>query len=543
MAVVMPPGRQAYYKTDGTPLVGGRLRTFAAGTTTPKATWSDAAGTIANPNPVILDARGEATIYWSGAYKVQLEDSAGAIIWTVDNYVAPDATVSDGVSTVPSATTVDLSVTTTRTVALSGSNTINSFGPAPAVGQWRFLRFDGAITINGGSGITLPNGVNSLVTAVGDWAIFQYYSSSWRCVTYRRVTDILVDGSGNATVPGTLTIGTDVVAPQPSFRNRLHNADFQVDQVGSVGASWSNVNGRLFDRWRVSQQSTVGVSVTWTRNLRTTPFASIPAVRGYGALGMTSTPSSPTVSASHLNALIQRIEGINVADLAWGTFSAQPVTVSFWLFTNVPVGTLLPVAIRNGAGNRSYVTTITTQALTTRYSVTIPGDTSGTWATDNTTGLELVLDIGSGSNLNASAANTWTASAATRVSSAYSFIASEAYFTLAGAQLEAGSVATTFEQRPYPVELALCQRYFSSFASLIVSGHGAAASSAIYADFIHPASMRATPNAVFSNVSSSNAATNPSINYGDNVHSRVSFLTNAAGSAFFIFNLTLSAEL
>ena len=60
MAVVMPPGKQAYTRSDGTPLVGGRLRTFAAGTSTPKPTYADAAGTIANTNPVVLDARGEA---------------------------------------------------------------------------------------------------------------------------------------------------------------------------------------------------------------------------------------------------------------------------------------------------------------------------------------------------------------------------------------------------------------------------------------------------------------------------------------------------
>ena len=84
MATLLPEGKQSFTKSDGTPLVGGKLYTYEAGTSTPKATYADAAGTVPNTNPVILDARGEATIYWSGSYKVALKDAGDVLVWTVD---------------------------------------------------------------------------------------------------------------------------------------------------------------------------------------------------------------------------------------------------------------------------------------------------------------------------------------------------------------------------------------------------------------------------------------------------------------------------
>jgi hypothetical protein len=83
-AVLLPNGKQQYFTTPGVPAVGYRLATFASGTSTPQATWVDAGKIAANINPIILDARGEAVIYWDGVYKVQLQDATGAPIWTVD---------------------------------------------------------------------------------------------------------------------------------------------------------------------------------------------------------------------------------------------------------------------------------------------------------------------------------------------------------------------------------------------------------------------------------------------------------------------------
>lgn len=85
MAILLANGRQYYSLPSGQPNVGGKVFTYIAGTSTPQATYTDAGGGTPNANPVILDARGEANIFWNGVYKVTLTDAAGAVIWTADN--------------------------------------------------------------------------------------------------------------------------------------------------------------------------------------------------------------------------------------------------------------------------------------------------------------------------------------------------------------------------------------------------------------------------------------------------------------------------
>lgn len=87
MAVLSPPPKVQFLDANGAPLVGGKVYTYAAGTSSPLATYTTAAGTAANTNPVILDARGEANIWYTTgtSYKVILKDASDATIWTVDN--------------------------------------------------------------------------------------------------------------------------------------------------------------------------------------------------------------------------------------------------------------------------------------------------------------------------------------------------------------------------------------------------------------------------------------------------------------------------
>lgn len=94
MPQLLPSGKQQYFDDNGIPLVGGQLFTYALSTTTPLATTSDAAGLVPNTNPIILNARGEAEVFWNGNYSVTLEDASGNLIWSVDGLDAiPYATV------------------------------------------------------------------------------------------------------------------------------------------------------------------------------------------------------------------------------------------------------------------------------------------------------------------------------------------------------------------------------------------------------------------------------------------------------------------
>ena len=88
MALLMPQGKHQYFTTAGEPLVGGKVYTYAAGTSTLLTTYSAQSGApgTENTNPVVLDARGEATIFFGAAgYKVVLRDALDNIIWTQDN--------------------------------------------------------------------------------------------------------------------------------------------------------------------------------------------------------------------------------------------------------------------------------------------------------------------------------------------------------------------------------------------------------------------------------------------------------------------------
>lgn len=93
---LMPEPRQRYFDSNGQPLAGGLVYTYAAGTNTPKATFTDSAGTTPSSNPVVLDVNGEALIYWSGAYKVNVTSSIGVQIagYPVDNFISIDSIVT-----------------------------------------------------------------------------------------------------------------------------------------------------------------------------------------------------------------------------------------------------------------------------------------------------------------------------------------------------------------------------------------------------------------------------------------------------------------
>ena len=87
-----PAPKLQFFGTDGNPLVGGKLYTYAAGTTTPLTTYFDSTGTAANTNPIILDTRGEANVWLdSSAYKFVLRTSTDTLIWTVDNIIGVEA--------------------------------------------------------------------------------------------------------------------------------------------------------------------------------------------------------------------------------------------------------------------------------------------------------------------------------------------------------------------------------------------------------------------------------------------------------------------
>jgi hypothetical protein len=197
-----------------------------------------------------------------------------------------------------------------------------------------------------------------------------------------------------------------------------------------------------------------------TQTSKLTAQRSSTAPAGFSNSLLLTSSSAYSVTSGDIFVLGQGIEGFNVGDLGWGTANAQTITLSFWVRSSL-TGTF-GGALRNSAGNRAYPFTYTISVANTfEYkTVTVVGDTSGTWLTDNGVGIRLVFSLGAGSTYSGTAgawagSNFWSATGATSVVGT-----NGATFYITGVQLEKGSTATSFDYRPYGTELALCQRYF-----------------------------------------------------------------------------------
>lgn len=239
------------------------------------------------------------------------------------------------------------------------------------------------------------------------------------------------------------------------MKNRIINGAMMIDQR-NAGASVTPGDGQfLVDRWiaRVSQSSKY--------SSQQNAGSVTPPVGFKNYLGATSL-SNYSVLATDNFAFEQRIEGLNVYDLSWGTANAKPITLSFQVYSSL-TGTF-GGSVLNGAANRSYPFSYVISAANTwtTISINIAGDTSGTWLTTNGTGLSIWFGLGVGSTYSGTA-GSWAGTTYLSATGATSVVGtSGATFYITGVQLEKGTVATSFDYRPYGTELALCQRYYET---------------------------------------------------------------------------------
>jgi hypothetical protein len=246
-----------------------------------------------------------------------------------------------------------------------------------------------------------------------------------------------------------------------AFRNRIINGDMTIDQRNN-GASQS-VSASTYpytvDRfWIACGGSSAAFTVQQNQGSVTPPTG----FSNY--VGITVATSKSPASGDEFT-YEQPIEGNNVADLAFGTNGASTVTFSFWVRSSL-TGTFSGYLL-NSARNRSYIFNYTISAANTwEYkTVTIAGDTTGTWLRTTGAGLRIGFDLGSGSNYQTTA-NTWGTADARRTSGSVQLIAnSAATLYITGVQLEKGFTATNFDVLPYGTELFLCQRYFYKFGN------------------------------------------------------------------------------
>ena len=239
------------------------------------------------------------------------------------------------------------------------------------------------------------------------------------------------------------------------FKNRIINGAMVIDQRNAGAAI--TTGGFVVDRFALPFATDGAFSAQQD--------SSAPA--GFtNSVKCTTTTADASLSASQYWLFRQRIEGYNVADLGFGTASAKTITLSFWVRSSL-TGTFSG-AILNGDTNRSYPFTYAISVADTweQKSVTIAGDTSGTWNKTNGNGMVLVLSLGIGSTYQGTA-NAWGGAEYYGTAGSVSVIGTlSATWYVTGVQLEVGSTATSFDYRPYGTELQLCQRYYYKFANI-----------------------------------------------------------------------------
>jgi len=298
----------------------------------------------------------------------------------------------------------------------------------------------------------------------------------------------------NASSTGTLgassfasaTIPNSALSGNPTFRNRIINGNMMINQRSFSGSITSGTNNvYTLDRWKA--YITLNDKFTVSQNA-----GSVTPPTGFkNYLGCTSSAATSPGSSDYYM-MAQFIEGYNVADLQWGTANAKTVTLSFWVRSSL-TGTF-GGSLTNDNQDRSYPFsyTIASANTWTNISVTIAGDTTGTWATDNGTGLKLFISLGVGSSFQGTA-GAWAGATYFSCTGETQVIATNGatlYYT--GVQLEVGTTATNFDFRDYGRELILCQRYYIAYTVASTSTSWSVNSSQNLA-IGFPVQMRATP--------------------------------------------------
>jgi hypothetical protein len=280
-------------------------------------------------------------------------------------------------------------------------------------------------------------------------------------------------------------LSTQRTAPSGfGFKNRLINGDMRIDQR-NAGAAVTPINSYTVDRWWTLN------SLSGKLTAQQNAAAVTPPAGFVNYLGITST-SAYSVLAGDYFALVQSIEGSNVSDLDWGKASASAITISFRVRSSLP-GTFSGT-LQNAGQTRSYPFTYSVPVANTwtTVSITIPGDTAGTWLTNNGAGVYVMFALGVGATYSGTA-GAWAAGNFFSATGATSVVGtSGATFYVTGVQLEKGSTATSFDYRDYGSELNLCQRYTRPLSINTFLGHCYQPTG--FTLFGSGVSMRATPS-------------------------------------------------
>lgn len=272
--------------------------------------------------------------------------------------------------------------------------------------------------------------------------------------------------------------------------NLIINGGMTISQRGSTFADLGNGYYGI-DRFIIYHSDDGAVTVSQD--------TTVPAGEGFkNSMKFDVTTADTSLGSSQYYQFSQKIEGQNMAHLEWGTSNAKSVTLSFWIRSNL-TGTY-NVYFLNNAANRYYPVNFTIDSANTweKKTITVAGDTTGTWLTTNGVGMYVVWNLALSSNYLTGTNATWGTNdsgvSGTTQANFLSSTSNELYIT--GVQLEVGEQATPFQHEDIGATLKKCQRYFYSFDLQSLQAHPmwAYAANSLSTRLTFPTTMRAQPN-------------------------------------------------
>jgi hypothetical protein len=481
--LIAPIVNNQQFLANGSPANGAKLFSYAANTTTKQPTYADLAGSSQNANPIVLDAggnipaSGEVRLTAGVAYKFVLApandtDPPASPYWTKD-YVS-------GVTDSSSVTASEWNLGPTPTYI--SANSFSLVGDQTAV----FTVGRRVKTVNTGGtlyGTVISATYSSVTTVVIAVDGVGSIDSGLSSVSYGILNAV------NDSVPETI-----LHTVSAAWRNRIFNGLFEIDDLHNFG-TYNPTNGDFVAaRWKyVSSQAAKIEAII-------AAYTGRPAWASEALSLVVVSQYSPGAGESFL--LQQQVKGVNIEDFQLGVAgNTQVFTLSFAV--RATVAGVYAVSFRNASSNRSYVATYTiaSPSVWQNVQISVPSDATGTWAVDETVGLSVSFDMGSGANY-ATTAGSWQAGDFRTVAGAVQTVdqANNSVFYITDIVLEMGPVATyPREKRPRELEKLLCAHYHVVYpapgvASGTLSAQGPAVSTTVANLMLKlPIRMRAAP--------------------------------------------------
>ena len=289
---------------------------------------------------------------------------------------------------------------------------------------------------------------------------------------------------------------TKVAAPfvsnNANFRNKIVNGDLSVDQRnGTATINGTSVTYNV-DRFLGRGVASAGVFTLAQDTTSPDNFTS--------SIKATVTTADSSIATGSSYRLQTNIEGSNMADMNWGSSSARTAVLSFYVRSSV-TGTF-GLSVANGNFDRFRVFSYTIDSADTweRKIITVPGDTSGTWPTNNTMSVRLNWSLGIGTNVDGTVGSYGSSTAEGLQGQTNLIATNNATFYLTGVQFEVDSGgATDFEHLPTDIQLQRCKRYYYQLPDTPTSSYRVLTSTWLInstlasADQMNPVSMRAAP--------------------------------------------------